>query len=184
MKIELQEYKFKFTGSVEMLMHNIECMNLEKPSNISHEDWENGEKAFEAKLYRNKTTGALVIPTHVWKGHLIKAAKVAGKHGIKPKGKGATYTELVKALCFIQNDSPIEGTIEKERRYVTIQRSKVMRVWPRIRDWSGVLSIVTSDPNHMSRDILHTLLDIGGKFVGIGDYRPDFGRYYVEPLQA
>jgi hypothetical protein len=57
-----------------------------------------------------------------------------------------------------------------------------MRVRPRMEKWSLDFSITIWDKNIKKEDI-SKILNYAGQFVGIGDYRPKFGRFIVTKLK-
>ena len=60
---------------------------------------------------------------------------------------------------------------------VVVQRSRVLRVRPKFDDWSATFS-VEYDEELVDRSKLERWIDIGGRRIGLGDWRPEkSGRY-------
>lgn len=172
------------SGVAPMLVHNIESMSNKKPENISHADWENDDRCFEAKLY--KDGDMLVVPPRVWLGLIKCACQRAAANGVKPK-KGRSYTQLAKALVFMDKGMTIAEQrkhLAKEIQYVTIDKKKILRVWPKFDKWSGIVEFMIADESQLSPDALRAILDYGAKFVGLGDYRPQFGRFLIKQFDV
>jgi hypothetical protein len=174
----MKEVSFQIKSVTPMLFHNVESMLLKKPSAIKHDVWEESDEVFQSRLYREG--GKLVIPSRVWKGLMISAAK---KSGMRQVGKRSGYADMVKALVFIQNGFVIEegdAALSTHKAFVAVQKSKVLRIWPKAESWSGKLTMIIGDEKQLPVEVVRELLTFGGAFVGIGDYRPEFGRYTVQ----
>jgi len=175
----LKKITVTLKGQRPILMHNVQSMLLKKPAKYTSEEWEKSPEAYEAKMYLNGN--ALIIPSGVIKGLLISAAK---KSGLRVPGKRKGYTDAVKAGVFLEDDAylGVEKTstdVKPETKFVTINKSKVMRVWPSVHNWKTKVAIGFDD-EQISPDAILELIQIGGRLCGIGDYRPEYGRYLVE----
>lgn len=62
---------------------------------------------------------------------------------------------------------------------VRIQRAKVMRTRPIFRDWAAEISI-DFRPGDLNRSEVEEMVRVAGDVVGIGDWRPKFGRFTAE----
>jgi len=62
------------------------------------------------------------------------------------------------------------------RKTVGVQRSRVMRTRPILREWSADLSIEV-DPIIWDFDSLEVVWDAAGKYAGLGEMRPVYGRF-------
>lgn len=67
-------------------------------------------------------------------------------------------------------------------RSVGIGDKRTMRYRPMFRNWS-VSAEIFYEPTIISRDDLMMAMENAGKFIGVGDYRPRFGRYEIEVVQ-
>lgn len=108
-------------------------------------------------------------------GALIKAAvnfKISGK-------RGKTYKDLVKACVFVKPDAiALNEDWEIDKRPVVIQRARIIRARPKFEKWSLSFDIEIHD-DQLAIEVLKEILDYAGTSVGIGDYRPRFGRFMV-----
>ena len=178
----MKEVIYKIEGTAPLLMHNVESMLLKKPNRMSHEEFEKSEEAFKAKCYFN-AKGELILPGKVIKGMLKNSAKSSG---FKQPGKRANYNNLIKSLIFIQ-DEPVMDQQFKEvvesPTFVTIQKSKVLRIFPKLNNWSTTVKITIADSDKLEVSVLDDLMAFGGSFVGVGDYRPEFGRFKANRIK-
>jgi len=164
-----------------LLMNNINSMLTAKtkPARTKHEDWEAGDEMFNARMYLEG--GKLAIPSRVWKGTLKAAAKFSG---IKQPGKRSGYADLVDSVLFITDSMLLKqpvSEVNKHQAFVGMNGTKkILRIWPKLEDWSGTLNVIIADEKQFPPEILLELLDVGGKFIGVGDYRPEYGRFTVK----
>ena len=138
--------------------------------------------------------GQIYQPSSHIEGALVKAAvnfKVAGK-------RGKSYKDLVVANVIVDPERiPHEGfTVPEELtpdadqplyldvRPVIIQRARVVRIRPTFKaGWELAFEMQVMD-DEIQPDLLQDILALAGKTVGIGDYRPKFGRFNVVSYEA
>ncbi len=91
----------------------------------------------------------------------------------------------VQENAIIEHDGPetLEGLRAdpafRLRVAVSINGKRLMRTRPRFPKWSAVATIGYL-PSVIDRRDLHDVLAVAGDLVGIGDFRPKFGRFSVE----
>ncbi|MGI9338233.1 MAG: hypothetical protein ACR2P4_06980 [Gammaproteobacteria bacterium] len=66
-----------------------------------------------------------------------------------------------------------------DRRRVVIQRSAIMKVRPIFKEWDCTFSM-DIDEDICNHDDVRLWLETAGKRAGLGDFRPQFGRFEVE----
>lgn len=66
-----------------------------------------------------------------------------------------------------------------DRRSIRVQQNRVVRTRPRFNDW-GCEFTLSLTPGRLNPEQVKTALDDAGLYVGLGDYRPKFGRFRVE----
>lgn len=130
----------------------------------------------EAALYKNADDGVCQPANHI-EGALIKAAVA-----FKFKGK-KTFKDVFKAGIFIEPALiPLENPWIIDTQGAIVNRSRIMRSRPMFEEWSVTFRIRVIDTN-ITKDLLQDVLEEAGTYVGIGDYRPRFGRFSVEMLE-
>jgi hypothetical protein len=146
-------------------------------TNLSGKAKETPQEQAEAAAYR-LANGQLCQPgEHVFQSIL----KAATSYQIPGRGK-KTYKDAVKGGLLVTPDyiPHKEGTEFLIYSVpVAIQKARVMRHRPLIRDWRLTFELVVLDHEMLPIDALRTILDHAGAQVGIGDYRPRFGRFSV-----
>ncbi len=133
-------------------------------------------------------------PASHLEGALIKAAvnfKIQGK-------RGKTYKDLFKAAVFVEPDriyhngftvpDELDGDADKDIyldvRPVVVNRARVVRLRPAFKPgWKLEFELLCND-DEIHHNLLQDVLDHAGKTVGIGDYRPRFGRFNVTKFEV
>jgi hypothetical protein len=64
---------------------------------------------------------------------------------------------------------------------VKVQRNKVMRTRPVFREWASEIS-VDFMPGQLNRSEVEEMVRTAGTVVGIGDWRPKFGRFVAKAI--
>ena len=64
-------------------------------------------------------------------------------------------------------------------RAVKVGTAKIMRSRPKFQEWGGVFTLQFNPEQINESEILQILTD-AGSLVGVGDYRPRFGKFSVE----
>lgn len=138
------------------------------------------EKEALKKLYIN-LKGIIYQP-----GCHIEAALIEAGKKIKVKGQGkATYSKLFGSMVSVcQEDVPhLIPKYEIFKKLVVIPSTKgrVMRYRPMFRKWK--LQFYIEFEEEIPKEVIKEGLEIAGKFVGIGDWRPQkkgkFGKFQV-----
>lgn len=141
---------------------------------LKHAEWMGG-------LYVNDK-GAPAIPVD-W----LLACALAG-------GKRFKIGQLIKAGVFAVKDMfELDFDFKKKTdldalyadgrfvdyRGVVVSRARVMRCRPHFPGWS-LEAALAFDPTTIDKSQLLQALETAGNLVGIGDYRPRFGRFTIE----
>lgn len=132
--------------------------------------------------------GEIYQPSSHIEGTLVKASvnfKVTGK-------RGKSYKDLIVANIIVDPERILHGmkvpeeldTDADKRLYidmrpVIVNRARVPRMRPCFKTgWELSFDIQVGD-DEIQPELLQDILALAGKTVGIGDYRPKFGRFNV-----
>lgn len=131
------------------------------------------EDEAKRKEYRNED-GKLYLPNTHFKASMVKASADFKMTGRK------TYKDYVKAGVFVETEQIVldqqEYIIHAEP--VVIQRSRVMSWRPKFKEWSCSFVIEIVD-EMINQSTLREILSMAGKYKGVGDYRPEYGRFTI-----
>jgi hypothetical protein len=134
--------------------------------------------------------GRFILPDYVIESSVIGGAKKS-KNGVQ-----------AKCGIFFDEDAPLtfdgcpEGQIDQavldemfdsgdfvHKVGVKVGMSKVMRTRPIFRNWQAVVDFAY-DPDVLDLRAIREILHDAGRLVGIGDWRPKYGRYSVELVEV
>lgn len=136
------------------------------------------ERTWRSKLHVEK--GSIVIPAFAIKMALTDGAKYS-KEQIPGQGK-ATWTAKFTSGIAIYDNPPL-GLSPDAVRKITISANtdgqrgsgkRVPRRFPQIPEWQAVVEIEVLDPI-ITEDVLVRMANLAGKYIGIGQYRPQNG---------
>ena len=142
----------------------------------------------EWRNYLYTSDEMVVQPSSHFEGAMVKAAvgfKITGK-------RGKTYKDLFSANVFVdpveiphnisvpdELDCDADKQLYIDMRPVIVNRARVVRLRPTFKPgWELSFTINVID-DELPLEILSDVLTLAGKTVGIGDYRPKFGRFMV-----
>lgn len=147
-----------------------------------------------------------------WKGYLyvtpdgeiyqpathIDSAMVKAAAGYKIQGaRGKTYKDLFKGNVFTSPETILHNVKAPETldtdtgkqlyldvRPVVVQRARVIRVRPCFAPgWNLAFEISVLD-DQIPTNVVNEVLQLAGRTVGIGDFRPRFGRFMVTKFEV
>ena len=142
-------------------------------------------------LYWDKKEGLYQPATHI-EGCLIKAAVNFQITGRSKK----TYKDLMKSVVFVKPDIISYGYKEKtpeallesgkiaiHKSTAVVQRNRIERLRPMLPIGWKLQFVIEVFDDQLLKDALIEILNYGGRFVGIGDFRPRYGRFSVVKFQ-
>jgi hypothetical protein len=67
-----------------------------------------------------------------------------------------------------------------DQRRVTVQRAGITRTRPAMNSgWHADFELMINLPEYISPELLHQVISNAGRLVGVGDFRPTFGRFGI-----
>lgn len=170
-------------GIKPVLQHRYHNSDEPDPSSVKVTGRPAYELEGEKAAYRDHE-GNLCQP-----GDHIHASMVKSAANFKiPGRRGKTYKDLIQASIDIEPEmiphKKQDYVIDK--RAVVVQRSRIMRYRPRLDEWELEFELHVID-EQLDVKVVKDILDYAGRSVGIGDYRPKFGRFTItkwEPVSA
>ena len=187
----MRTLSFKIVGVSPLLMHNGQ---LADPMN----KWARALKEISAKrkkveadyeelarlewygsLYLDVDSGGIVIPGYVFEACLIGKGGAARKERMGKEAAAALW--VMDDMPLLYNGPTNLEELWKDERFrlvvgVKVGQSRVMRTRPMFKKWSAEPTI-TYDPDLLDEEMIHRWVDVAGSQVGLGDWRPRFGRF-------
>lgn len=149
-----------------------------KRKKTDEDHMEIARKEFELGMYFDKSLGPYIPGECVLRSFIF---------GGKVQKLGAAMNRSVQVAeekCRLEYDGPrtVQGLWDAkfyDIRTVVVQQSRTMRCRAAFSNWTTHAEVYF-DASMVNRDQLVQAMNDGGRFSGLGDYRPQFGRYEVE----
>lgn len=184
-ELEVTPYEFKASieGVVPILFNRWDCDKQEARGGSPPGSKERNTDDPKTMVYR-MNDGTLGIPNYVVHG----ALSAAGKYMKDPRSSKKSAVDLIKAAILI---SPMMIPFGKKtwdfvdaRRVRVNGRGAITRHRPALKEgWKLAFTITVLAPSLMGNDFLLELVTNAGRFCGIGDYHPVFGRFKVTKFE-
>lgn len=139
----------------------------------------------EAYLYRD-ADGYICMPGR----YLQRAIQEAGRFQQDPRSPRKSALDLCKAglvvtpilarLIPASAEGPTQEWDYLDRQRVVVQRSAVTRVRPAFSmGWRCEMEIMSLLPEYLTPSFVRKLADDAGRFIGLADFRPTYGRFSI-----
>jgi hypothetical protein len=132
----------------------------------------------ESYLYRNDD-GEICLPGEYLRQSIIMAAKFKQD----PRSPRKSAMDLFKAAVITLTPLANLGVTEPDfldRRRVMVQRNGITRTRPAMKEgWAATVELMVNLPEYVSPILLRQVLDDAGRLIGVGDFRPTYGRFAV-----
>jgi hypothetical protein len=188
----LVEMKVKLKGVCPILFHNGQLANpfykwtreLSKLTGKRQKTLDDHEKISDVEFMGSlcMENDKFVIPGEYIEAMLLAAAK-KDKKG--PIAKAAIFCPESFTLKKFDGPETVEGRLKKEEcrdmRLVVIQGKRILRTRPKFTNWEAV-GYVTYEESQLNEDLMVKFFEVAGQGIGVGDYRPKYGRFEVEFL--
>jgi hypothetical protein len=165
-------------GTADILFHRWNCESVEMKSAAKKGSKAKKTDDLETYVYRDEN-GFLCIPGEYLRMSLINAAKFKQD----PRSPRKSAMDLYKAAIVTLTSLASLGTKEwdyEDKRRVVIQRAGVNRVRPAMHaGWKATFDLLINIPEYISPMDLNDSLQTAGRLIGVGDFRPTYGRFVV-----
>jgi len=180
----METYEIEIVGVRPLLVHAPVGLG-DVPSRRRGEHFSPQQEA-EMYLYRDPD-GRPCIPAINIKACLRDAGR-----NYRVKGRRSTFAAMIRAGIdvepfYIPILDPETTQIAKwvvDYRPVVVQGQRIMRARPRFDRWMLRFKVVNKDPTVILRDAFKKILEDAGKWIGLGDYRPEFGLFEVRKIEV
>lgn len=132
----------------------------------------------ESYVYRNDD-GELCIPGEYLRQSIISAAKFRQD----PRSPRKSAMDLFKAGVISITNLATTGQKQwdyEDHRRVVIQRSAITRTRPALKaGWRCTVQLMVNLPEYITESLLNEVITNAGRLIGVGDFRPTFGRFQI-----
>jgi len=171
-------------GVSPFLFHRWSCEAVAEKAKAPKNSASKKTDNLESYVYRNEA-GELCVPGE----YLRMAVLGASKFRQDPRSPRKSALDLFKAGVVPVTELASLGVGMKDwdyldRRRVRVQQNGVTRERPAMRaGWSVTIQLQVLTPEYIDEAVLSDVLTNAGRLVGIGDFRPTFGRFRVEKFK-
>lgn len=165
-------------GSADFLFHRWNAEAVDEKAKAAKNSKGKKTDDVESYVYRNDA-GELCIPGEYLRGAIINAAKFRQD----PRSPRKSAMDLFKAALVVTTPLATLGVADwdyLDKRRVMIQRQGINRVRPAMRaGWSATFDLLVMLPEYVDHHSLRETIENAGRLIGIGDFRPTFGRFGI-----
>lgn len=169
----IKEVKVRIKGTCDYLQ-NKRTVEAEITEKAGEPDY---SESWKQKMYRDEETGCF-IPSKQLRALLVKSAS-----NFRIGGKGRkTFKDLANATLELKEDKvPLQKRKPDyiHQEFGKIQRNSVLINRPAFKNGWIVEFTIMILSEAISTTKLREILEFGGNFVGIGDWRPHYGRFEI-----
>ena len=165
-------------GASPLLFHAWNCDAVSAKSKAAKNSAAKKSDNLESYVYRNDK-GMLCLPGEYLRQSIIASAKFKQD----PRSPRKSAADLFKAAIVCTTTLAPLGAKDwdyVDRRRVMVQRNGITRERPAMREgWKAQFDFTILLPEYVDRHLFADVLQNAGRLIGIGDFRPTFGRFTV-----
>ena len=193
----MESLKLKLIGAAPLLMHNGRLADqldpvtkeLKNASKAATKGTDAGQERtarleYAGSLYM-KDDGRLYLPASAVE-RMLRDGSAGVQKGLKKNFSAAVIVNDDAGLTIGGKQGKTSDALYDAghvlRVGVKVTTSRVMRTRPMFREWTATV-LVEYVPALVDRDTILRAAEYGGQVVGLGDWRPRFGRFTVEVLK-
>lgn len=165
-------------GTSDFLFHRWNCESVDAKSKAAKNSKAKKEDDIESYVWRNEKN-ELCIPGEYFRQSVIHAAKFKQD----PRSPRKSAMDLFKAgVVTLSNLSTLKKVNWDylDTRRVTVQRAGINRTRPAMKmGWKVDVDFQILTPEYIDSVLFQDVLNMAGRLVGVGDFRPTYGRFMI-----
>lgn len=172
-------------GTADLLFHRYSVESVDEKAAAARGSEAKKTDDVESYVYRDQNNN-ICMPNR----YPQRAMQEAARFQQDPRSARKTMFDLAKAGFVISptltpmipanNDSPTQVWDYMDRQRVVVMRSAITRSRPAFHEgWTCSFTIESLLPEYMTPKVLRRLLDDAGRFQGLADFRPTYGRFTI-----
>jgi hypothetical protein len=179
------------TGTTKILWHRWQTDEVEARAKAAKGSVAKNTDNLEASVWRDED-GVICLPGEYLRGSLTDRRNGAAKYRQDPRSPRKSALDLYKASIIpmtelapitLADGSPAHRWDHVDRRRVVITGA-VTRERPALSaGWSATVDLMCQSPTYIPPLALAACLNDAGRLVGIGDFRPTFGRFVITTFE-
>lgn len=165
-------------GASDMLLHRWNTEAVDEKAKAAKNSAAKKSDNIESYVYRTDD-GELAIPGEYLRQSIIHAAKFKQD----PRSPRKSAMDLYKAGIVAMTQLASLGVSDwdyLDTRRVMIQRAGVNRTRPAMKKgWKASFELMVNLPEYIDRNSLRETIESAGRLIGVGDFRPTYGRFGI-----
>lgn len=167
-------------GACPIIFHRWSCEDVASKAAAKKGSKEKKTDNIENFIYRDED-GHVSLP-----GEYLRMAMVyAAKFKQDPRSPRKSAFDLFKAgIVPLTEMAKINGGTKDwdfvDQRRVVIQRNSITRMRPAfLKGWTADIDLMVNVPEYIDIHFFQEVLEMAGRLIGVGDFRPTYGRFNV-----
>jgi len=176
-------------GSADLLLHSWNCEAIEEKSTAKKGSAAKKSDNIESYVRRNEE-GFICLPSEYLRMSVVNAAKYRQDPRSPRKSAMDLYKAAIVSLVPLSPITTVSGELPKiwdyeHRCRVQIQRNGITRCRPAFREgWRVEVPLMVNLPEYVSPRDLNEVIASAGRLIGVGDFRPTYGRFQVVKFEV
>lgn len=174
-------YNVNFTveGVTPMLFHAWNVEAIEEKASAKRGSEIKKTDNIESYVYRDED-GYVCLPGEYMRQSLIAAAKhIQDPRSSRPKQGSDLFKAGIASMTELASLGSKDWDYIDQRR-VQVMRSGITRSRPAFKaGWTAEFTFQVLLPEYIDQNMFHEALTMAGKFVGVADFRPTYGRFMI-----
>lgn len=168
----------ELVGTADMLFHRWNSEAVAEKAAAKKNSAAKKTDNIETYVYRTDAN-ELAVPGEYLRGAIINAAKFRQDPRSPRKSAMDLYKAGVVSLTQLASLGVTAWDYEDQRRAV-VQRQGITRTRPAMKaGWKAEFELSVLLPEYITPDDLADVIATAGKLVGLGDFRPTYGRFRI-----
>lgn len=168
-------------GTADLLFHRWSDDEVEAKAKAAKGSKAKKTDNVESYVYRDAEDN-ICIPGRYLQRAIVEAARFHQD----PRSPRKMAKDLVQAAVVVTpaitpvlvRGEPTQAWDYLDRQRVVVQRNAISRVRPAfVTGWQARFSVMSLLPEYVTPEFLRRLVEDAGRFVGVGDFRPTYGRF-------
>jgi len=165
-------------GSADILFHRWNAEAVDEKAAAAKGSKAKKTDDLESYVYRDES-GFICVPGEYLRGAIVNAAKFRQDPRSPRKSAMDLFKAAIVSLTPLASIGATKWDYEDKRR-VLIQRNAINRVRPGMHaGWKATFVIMVTLPEYVSPATLLEVIGVAGRLIGVGDFRPTYGRFNV-----
>lgn len=173
----------RIVGTADLLFHRWDCDDVKAKSEAGKNSKAKKVDNVETYVYRNND-GDICLPGEYLRQSIVNAAKRLPDPCSPRKSARDLFVASIVSLTHLASLGKKDWDYEHRCR-VVIQRNAVTRARPAfLAGWTADIDLLVQTPEYISQELLQRAITDAGRLIGVGDFRPSYGRFMVTRFEV